>query len=117
MPDTLNIIDFLEPLNIDQLSEDEQYRDGQIGKAISVYESDIPDLTGIDIVLIGCDEERGFAIRKKAGSSPDAIRQEFYKLYYWHQDLKLADIGNVKTGATLQDTYAALKLVITELTQ
>ena len=29
--------------------------------------------------------------------------------------LKLADIGNIKAGATLSDTYAALKTVVREL--
>jgi arginase family enzyme len=48
--------------------------------------------------------------------APDAIRQQFYSLYYWHDDIRLADIGNIISGASLQDSYAALKTVVAELT-
>ena len=40
----------------------------------------------------------------------------FYNLYHWHTAVSVADIGNVKCGATLQDSYAALRMVINELT-
>jgi arginase family enzyme len=45
------------------------------------------------------------------------IRTEFYRMFYWHTDIKLADLGNIKKGAGLSDTYAALKTVIKELTE
>ena len=53
--------------------------------------------------------------RKKNEHAPDAIRQQFYQLFYWHPDVTIADVGNVKQGATLTDTYAALKTVVREL--
>ncbi len=49
-------------------------------------------------------------------NGPDTIRRQFYQLYHWHADLQLVDVGNIKTGATLADTYAALRTVINELT-
>ncbi|HMZ47273.1 MAG TPA: arginase family protein, partial [Chitinophagaceae bacterium] len=35
--------------------------------------------------------------------------------YHWHKDVHLADLGNIKIGTTIQDTYAALKTVVREL--
>jgi arginase family enzyme len=35
-------------------------------------------------------------------------------MYYWHPEIRIADIGNIKHGATLGDTYAALKTVVGE---
>lgn len=115
MADLHNIADFLIPLNIHMLSDDEAYKDGQIGKVISVYDEVLPELHEVDIVLLGCNEERGDMIRKSGENAPDAIRRQFYQLYYWHNDIKLADIGNIKQGASLKDSYAALKTVVREL--
>jgi arginase family enzyme len=36
-------------------------------------------------------------------------------LYYWHADLKLVDLGNVRMGASITDTYAALRTVVQAL--
>ncbi|MFI5155051.1 MAG: formimidoylglutamase [Chitinophagales bacterium] len=111
----LHILDFLEPVSIQELSHDGEYKDGQVGKLISTYDQDFPDLLQAEIIFVGCGEERGAGKYKKTYNGPDAIREQFYRAYYWHTDIKLADIGNIKFGATLNDTYAALKTVVTEL--
>ncbi|HMH32475.1 MAG TPA: formimidoylglutamase [Puia sp.] len=113
----LHILDFLDPISLQELSHDEEYKDGQVGKLLMTYDQEFPDLLQADIVLVGCGEERGAGKYKKSNNGPDAIREQFYKLYYWHPDVKLADVGNIKFGATLADTYAALKTVVTELTK
>ncbi len=111
----LHILDFLDPIDIEGLSNGEEYKDGQIGKRIEVYGEEFPDLLQADIVLVGCKEERGAKKGKSNYNAPDAIREQFYRLFYWHTDIKLADIGNIKTGAALTDSYAALKTVVMEL--
>jgi len=108
-------IDFLEPINLAYLSDDEGYRDTQIGKHIALNEDEFPDLEKADMVLIGCGEMRGQGLEYDNSSAPDAIRKEFYKLFHWHNNVNVADIGNVKRGASLQDTYAALQSIVTEL--
>ncbi len=117
MNDYLNLADFLFPVNIAELSDDQLYHDGQIGKIISVFGEEFPDLFDTDIVLVGCHEWRGAGKSNVVQdlSAADAVRRQLYQLYYWHTDLKIADIGNIKTGATLQDTYAAVKTVLQEL--
>jgi arginase family enzyme len=99
-----------------ELSGDSEFKDGQIGKRIIVYEDAFPDLTPADIVIVGCGEERGNSLVFETTSAPDKIRERLYFLYSWHADVNIADIGNIKAGATLTDTYAALKTVIAELT-
>ncbi len=82
-----------------------------------VYEDEeIPDLRSADIVLVGCNETRGAGQIPSGISGPDAIRREFYSLYQWHSDVNLVDVGNIIIGASLNDTYAALKTVLAELT-
>jgi arginase family enzyme len=115
MADKLNIADFLEPVSLPVLSDDEGYKDGQIGKSILAYEDQLPELDEIDIVLLGCDEERGRSFADMNGKAPDTIRSRFYRMYNWHHDIRLADLGNIRNGAALSDTYAALKTVVAEL--
>ena len=54
MSDYLNISEFLDPVNIHEISHDEGYRDGQLGKVISIYENEFPDLDEAQIVILGC---------------------------------------------------------------
>lgn len=117
MADLETVIDFLDPVNIYELSNDEGFRDTQLGKHIDLNDEFFPDLANADMVLVGCGEGRGMFTSGDNVQGPNAIRKEFYSLFHWHSDVRVADIGNVKTGATLQDTYAALKSVVNELLQ
>ena len=112
MSPNLHISDFLDPINLAELSQDQGYKDGQIGKLIDAYDESFPDLYESDMVIVGCEEERGIGRDRRGGGGPDAIREQFYQLYYWHPDVKLADAGNIRAGASLNDTYAALKTVL-----
>lgn len=109
-----SIQDFLQPIDKHILSEDMGYKERQIGKLIPAHEESLPDIDEADIVLVGCNEQRGGG-NFSEGTAADAIRKEFYNLYYWHNDIRLADVGNVRTGKATSDTYAALKVVIHEL--
>jgi len=109
-----SIADFLEPLNLNEISHDAGYKEGQVGRAIKAYEEEFPNLDEADIVIVGCGEQRGGGVLHSS-TAADVVRTEFYSLYYWHQDIKLADIGNVKIGKAYTDTYAALKIVLHEL--
>ncbi len=120
MSDYLNISDFLSPVDVHEISQNEDYKDGQIGKIISVFNNEIgkeefPDLDDIQIVIVGCGEQRGSGLIHGHSDAPDSIRRQFYSLYYWHTDVKIADIGNIKEGSLYTDSYAALKTVVHEL--
>ncbi len=108
------IVDFLEPINRDEISNDEGYKDTQLGRHINAYEEEFPDITGADMVLVGCGEMRGEGgINNIDG--PNAIRSAFYGLFHWHKTVSVVDIGNVKVGSSIQDSYAALQTVVSEL--
>jgi formiminoglutamase len=108
--------DFLTPVVVTDINSDNGYTDGQLAKHIAVYETVLPDITDTDIVLIGVREQRGQGIFENGSpAAPDTIRKQLYALHYWHSDVKIADLGNIKTGATLTDSYAAVKTVIAEL--
>ena len=115
MTDYLNIADFLSPINLHEISSDEHYKDGQLGGVIASYQEEFPDLDEAQIVFVGCGEQRGSGLIHGQSNAPDIIRRHFYSLFYWHQDIKIADVGNIKTGSLYTDSYAALKTVVHEL--
>jgi formiminoglutamase len=107
--------DFLEPVLLTTINGDNGYNDGQLAKYITIYQNELPDITDADIILVGVNENRGAGIFQASESAADAIRKELYQLHFWHKDVSIADMGNIKTGATINDSYAAVKTVLAEL--
>ncbi len=120
MSDPLKIADFLAPVSLAEISNDEGYKEGQLGKAMLIYEDYFPDLDDVQLVMIGCGEQRGAGIigptGKEDSNAADTIRKHFYALFYWHTDVRIADLGNIRPGASFSDSYAGLRTVIRELT-
>ena len=107
--------EFLNPVSVHKMNDDNGYTDGQLAKHITIYENELPDITHANIILVGVNETRGSGIFDNAANAANAIRKQLYQLHYWHTDVIIADIGNIKTGATLTDSYAAVKTVLAEL--
>ncbi len=104
------------PLNLAVISGDASYNDSQIGSIIKIYEDEIPDFENIDLIIVGINEFRGSGIDVKENSA-DAVRRKFYELHYWHKEISIADIGTIKSGSTLSDSYSAITIVLKELLQ
>ena len=71
------------------------------------------DLSVFDIAIIGVPEER-ITINKGTAKASDIIRTKFYRLNQ-PDNVKIIDLGNLKPGETLNDTYVALGHVVAEL--
>ncbi len=72
MSDYLNIADFLSPVNLSAITDDEGYKDGQLGKFIDVYEETFPDLDEAHFVIVGCGEIRGSGVPQPMASGRGA---------------------------------------------
>ena len=112
-----HLSDFLEPVSLVQINEDESYTNGQLGQHVLVNEGEVPELEHINLVIAGITERRGDGRMQSQSNAADIIRKQLYQLHYWHTDISIADIGNIKCGLTLQDTYAAIKTVVSTLTE
>lgn len=111
------ISDFLDPISRSTILEDEPLSDHQLGRYISCYDEEFPDLEDTELVFIGCCEMRGASPAAGPNHAANQVRRELYRLFHWHTDVRMADIGNVKTGARLQDSYAALSSIVKELVE
>lgn len=98
-----------------EIAGDAIYQPNQVGSSIAIYNAEFPDLEAVELVLVGCGEQRGNGILGAPGTAPDFIRRQFYSLFFWHGGIKIADIGDVKQGASYTDTVAALRTVIAAL--
>jgi len=115
MDSYLQLADYLSPINMALISDDESYEAGQIGKKIAAFENLLPDISEANVVLIGCAEQRG-SRQLNGGICPaDAVRKQLYKLYHWHADIVIADLGNIILGSSYADTLVALEEVLSFL--
>jgi len=88
----------------------------QWGAQIDCATADTFDCEDADIVIVGCGEIRGAdKDTKNYSAAPDAIRAQLYQLYNWHSGIKIYDAGNILQGASIEDTKAALRMVLHEL--
>lgn len=105
--------DFLNPVSFE--SESESGR--RYGDVMRIYGTGMafPDLEGVDIALVGVPESRAALNNKGCQKAPDAVRKYFYRLFPNNPDARIADIGNIKPGFELPDSYAAVSAVASEL--
>ncbi len=110
-----DLTDFLQPVDLNEITQDQDFNDGQWARQMAVNSGYIPDLTDIPIVLLGVGDRRGAGVDTDVHSAPLAIRRALYGLHAWHEEIRVADLGDIRRGATLNDTYVALSTVITEM--
>ncbi len=115
MSDFMLIKDFLEPVDLPFVIDEDNINEAYLFNGVDIYSNRFPVIENADIVLLGIKEERGTGNGVTNSQAPNYIRKQLYSLYNWHNQVQLADIGNIKAGKTLQDTYAAVKTVVAEL--
>ncbi|MBN2639386.1 MAG: formimidoylglutamase [Bacteroidales bacterium] len=97
-------------------SKTEQKR---LGEIVDFYNEtgSFPDLENVKIALFGVDEDRKALENTGCADGPDHIRKHLYRLFpHWNQ-ITMVDLGNLKRGHNVEDTYFALKEVVAYLTQ
>jgi formiminoglutamase len=93
------------------------YPPDALGQHVQAYTTDsgFPSFEGARLAILGVGEERGSIGNAGAAQGPDFIREQFYKLKKHQQGLHFIDLGNLKIGHSLNDSYAAIAIVVTEL--
>jgi formiminoglutamase len=113
----MELTDFLSPID-NSYFEDVHPSGNTFASVVKAYTEDgFPDLDGIRLALIGVNEARRSVGNEACAKSPDAVRFHLYKLFKGNYEVKMADLGNIKAGHTVEDTYFALRSVIHELLQ
>jgi len=108
---------FFEPEHFIESQGADAYQPLQWGANIKCGTQRAFDWEDADMVIVGCGEWRGEDPEAPYSNSPDVIREQLYKMYFWHSGIKIADAGNIRQGATADDTRAALLMVLREIHQ
>lgn len=107
--------DFLTPLDTEILVHAKGLSSQQLGSKMQLHSTDyFPDLEVVTIAVIGVLENRG---NQGSDSKVDLIpiRKELYSLFAGNWDATIADLGDILEGNTIEDTYFALKKVVSSL--
>ena len=113
----MSLSDFLTPIDLNSITPENGFFTSHMGSKLEVYHTDFPDLDSgdYDIAIIGVLEDRNSINNIGTALGPDAFRQKFYELNEGNYTTRIVDLGNIRAGHRVSDTYIALKLLVTEL--
>jgi formiminoglutamase len=80
-------------------------------KNIIVFGEKMPEFKGAHIAIFGVGEDRGTVRNGGAASGPDEIRKKLYPLKKGTGSYRIVDLGNLKVGHDLDETYVRISEV------
>ena len=116
----MDISPFFEPLDPGLLPlTGETHMQPRLGNLIAVHteQGGLPDYSGAHIALIGVTDDRRAIDNEGCGKAPDAVRKYLYGLSTGLHPVKIVDLGNIRTGFAVTDTYFALSSAVAELVE
>jgi len=113
----MSLIVFFTPVDAGRLLPENAFNNGRLGTCISVYTDQFPDLENQkpDIAIMGVQEDRNTNGNSGCALGPDYVREKLYHLFEGNYKTKIADLGNIRRGEKVIDTYFAVKTVVAEL--
>ncbi len=113
----MDISIYFEPVQVKERNIDREYHPGKICDSIDTYsdERHFPSLENIDIAILGVKEDRNSFNNQGSALAPDQVREFLYQLYQGNSKTRIADLGNIKKGYEIDDTFFAVKTVLSEL--
>lgn len=105
----MNIQSFFEP--VPEFLWQKKYPDNSFFKQIHWYGEEFPDLKGIQIALVGLKEARGIKKSESVERASLEIREKLYDLKRGVGPYRVADLGDLIPGETLEETYERIQKV------
>lgn len=108
---------YFEPVNIDSFDLFDQNKHPQyiVNQIWFTNQFEEVSLENMQIAILGVPEARYSDQNDGATFAPDEIRREFYKLFCWKKPVNILDLGNLKIGKTVEDTYEILSEILAHL--
>ncbi len=108
---------YLHPIELPEYNQDGNYEKRRFGDYISSYtqEGNFPEIYQADLAILGIEESRNSLDNKACSTAPDEVRKHLYSLFSFSNKINIVDVGNIKEGASINDTYYAARNVIAEL--
>ena len=111
------MIEFLTPVSKPVIAHRELLPVGTIGKQLFVHtiKGELPDLEKVKFAIFGCKENRRDVNYIGLDVHFDAVRMSLYGLYPGNWKHTIADLGDIEKGASVEDSYFAVKAVTAAL--
>lgn len=113
----MSLSDFFSPVDSRKFCAESGFMPGQLGGQVQIFTSEFPEVSKetVDIVLMGVSDDRNAVNNEGCALGPDYVREKLYSLYQSNGNVRIADLGNIRAGHTVADTYVAVKTVVAEL--
>ncbi|WP_432714256.1 formimidoylglutamase, partial [Pedobacter sp.] len=113
----MSLSDFFSPLNLKGITPKQGFLSSQLGLKATFYTDNFPELVEnvFDIAIFGVLDDRAAVNNNGCALGPDHFRSQFYTLHEGNYNSRILDLGNIKAGAALSDTYVAVTMVVAEL--
>lgn len=108
---------YFESIDPEAFRVDDDLPDKRIGDLIKCHTSEggFPNLEKVDIAIFGVMEDRMSIGNKGCIQAPDAVRKQLYPLFKNGNHIRIADLGNIRQGHSVEDTYFAVASVTEQL--
>jgi formiminoglutamase len=112
----MSLSDFFTPIDLATIAPKNGYNTSHLGSKIDLYTDKFPDLEQpADIAIIGVQEDRNAIGNPGCALAPNYVREKLYLLNEGAYTTRIVDLGNIRQGETVIDTYFAVKTVVAEL--
>ncbi|HUH25875.1 MAG TPA: hypothetical protein VLY87_04570, partial [Flavobacterium sp.] len=86
-----------------------------LGKTMAIHTAKFfPELKEVQIALVTVNENRG-TLNQEEVLGFETFRKNFYQLFPGNWTSKIVDLGTIQAGETIEDTYAAVKMLVADL--
>lgn len=109
------VFDFLQPVDHDTLRFINSLSSQHLGSKVAFHsEHDFPDIDKTRIAILGVLENRGSGNYMESVDLSH-IRKEFYSLFPGNWNASIADLGDIHSGSSVDDTSFAVREVVSAL--
>lgn len=111
--------EFLLPVDDVVLSNSSFLHKQTLGRTLKIHTKSrgLPDMDGVRLAIFCVCEFRYTAAANHQKTDTSALRIQLYKLYRGNWNTAVADLGDIREGATVQDTEYAVKALVSYLIQ
>ncbi len=112
----MSLSDFFAPVDLNNIAPKNGYFTSHLGSKINIYTDSFPDLEQpVEIAIFGVLDDRNSTNNSGCALGPDYVREKLYQLHEGAYTTRIVDLGNIRPGETVTDTYFAVKTIVAEL--
>jgi arginase family enzyme len=101
----MEVLDYFTPIEKSKLFKNQEFRSNQLGELLDF---NLDRLDQLDLVIFNVEEDRA-SENQGAALAGDNVRKYLYQLYSSEAKFKVADLGSIKAGSNITDTYFAVE--------